>query len=547
MPPTAAVGSDMDSDEDEGDMADRVSPGATPRPLRPISPELGIPALLAAAADERPRSSSLSALSSRASSPAPENHNVDPAHPNGQNGLPTTASSPSSATTEQASANAVRVQGSEAVEDLPSTPMRGKPPDLNPHDSLSELDSSDDGEPLAMRRSAVAPASASGSISTNSTPAPAGAEGDDLHSPASKRRGRASAPKSRQPRHSAPAGKAQRSSLAGRPGPKASPGRVSSSESITPTSAPARATRANVTLPPGYIWGVTSSRWPRKTKKEEEEEREEGDAQEEEVDELESDDDVEMKKENETPAAPDAIPETIETNGESAVEEAPSAPEVPEVEVAQPTPSTGDEALSEAPIQDVADSQAAAILNGMDPLAAHADVAQSEIMSREASRDGSVDSTPVATTPKGKGKAKGKRTKKPLPEPVERGECRHDAGYLFASADSRRSHTAKRRRLEGLDKETLEKMAARETARMNFLSELEQELLLVEQHTHPLLDFTYTRLQEEKEQKLAQLRRYQEERERELARSLEAARRASWRNWAVRLPEDSASSAGFAD
>jgi hypothetical protein len=35
--------------------------------------------------------------------------------------------------------------------------------------------------------------------------------------------------------------------------------RVSSSESVTPApaSAPARATRANVTLPPGYIWGVT--------------------------------------------------------------------------------------------------------------------------------------------------------------------------------------------------------------------------------------------------------------------------------------------------
>lgn len=60
---------------------------------------------------------------------------------------------------------------------------------------------------------------------------------------------------------------------------------------------------------------------------------------------------------------------------------------------------------------------------------------------------------------------------------------------------------------------------------------------LVEQHTHPLLDLTYRRLQEEKKQKLAQLRRYQEEREQQLARSLEAANRANWDNWSVRVDQ----------
>lgn len=93
---------------------------------------------------------------------------------------------------------------------------------------------------------------------------------------------------------------------------------------------------------------------------------------------------------------------------------------------------------------------------------------------------------------------------------------------------------AKRRRLDGLDKETAERYAAREAARARFLADLEAEMHLAEEETHPLIDYTYGRLQDEKKQKLKQLRRYQEEREEQLARSLESARRANWANWSVR-------------
>jgi LPS O-antigen subunit length determinant protein (WzzB/FepE family) len=116
-------------------------------------------------------------------------------------------------------------------------------------------------------------------------------------------------------------------------------------------------------------------------------------------------------------------------------------------------------------------------------------------------------------------------------------QCRSESQSLTFS----RGKTAKRRRLDGLDKETAERLAAREAARAQFLSDLEAEMQLVEQHTHPLLDLTYRRLQEEKKQKFAQLRRYQEEREQQLARSLEAANRANWDNWSVRVGEISLS------
>ncbi|GAA5959977.1 hypothetical protein JCM8115_004483 [Rhodotorula mucilaginosa] len=493
------TGSSSDNDDEDAARASRddVLARSTRRPPRPVSPELGIPALLAAVAQEQPRSSSLSALSSRASSPALENSSLAQPVPNGAPVEHRGSSSPSSGSTARPASPRPRDQEHNGPDPAPSTPSRKITSDRNPLDSLSELDSSDDEEqPLASRSQTNDPASAGRSVSTESTPAPAGTNNFASLSPGPKRRGRPPGSKTRHSTGSAPP-KSRRSANDARPGSLASPNRVSSSESVTPApaSAPARATRANVTLPPGYIWGVTSSRWPRKSKKGEE------------AEELPEEDEGSQVE------VPDGEPVKESNLSDLDNTETEIKPMEVETEEAKPTPPPAapppeESPRAETPKDDVLDLQAASILRAMDP-----EPTPMPSTSREPSHDGSVDSVPVTATPKGKGKGKGKRGKKVLPEPIER---------------------TKRRRLDGLDKETAERLAAREAARAQFLSDLEAEMQLVEQHTHPLLDLTYRRLQEEKKQKLAQLRRYQEEREQQLARSLEAANRANWDNWSDR-------------
>lgn len=396
------------------------------RPPRPISPELGLPALLAAASEERPRSSSLSAISSRASSPedAPA-HLLIPMLPFFSR-VENDSLSPLSDDTARGTSRRAEAEPALEPEQSPSTPVQNNLPELNMHDSLSELESSDDDAPLAVRARQGGSASGSRSLSTNSTPAPPGTENSGSLSPAPKRRGRPPGSKSRQARQSAPA-RTQRGGHTSRPGALASPSRMSSSESATPApgSAPARATRANVTLPPGYIWGVTSSRWPRKPKKGEEEEDHEADELESEVDELESDSLAEQPQETAT--------------SELVQEEAP----LPEPEDAVLEPAPKEEERDETPAGESAETQAAVILQALE-----VEMPQSEVMSREPSHEGSVDSSAIATTPKSKGKGKGKRGKKALPEPVERGMAKW---YFCFARDHRltcptRSETEKTRR-----------------------------------------------------------------------------------------------------
>ncbi|GAA5871887.1 hypothetical protein JCM3774_000719 [Rhodotorula dairenensis] len=502
------------SDQDEDDAAEPRAPvGPAParskaRLPREVSPELGIPDLLTAAAKEHPRSSSLSAVSSRASSPALENSSLAPATPNGAQNTLNGGSSPSSvATARPASPRPREPDQASSAEPGPSTPARKTPSDRNPLDSLSELDSSDDDE-ARPPRGTNGVGKARRSTSTDSTPAPPGTENSESLSPAPKRRGRPPGSKSRSSGDSAQP-KARRSVNSARPGSLASPGRVSSSESVTPApgGAPARATRANVTLPPGYIWGVTSSRWPRKPKKGEEPEEDGDDDQDHGSDRPPADSEPAQASSLNNEDDPYADAKPIEVDVEEAK---PMPPTPPPLAAPPPPPPQEDSPRVSTPRQDALDLQAASILGGMDLEPEPTPVPS---MSREASRDGSVDSVAMVSTPRGKGKGKGKRGKKVLPEPIER---------------------AKRRRLDGLDKETAERYAAREAARARFLTDLEAEMQLVEEHTHPLLDYTYARLEDEKKQKLEQLRRYQEEREDQLARSLESARRANWANWSDR-------------
>ncbi|GAA5981247.1 hypothetical protein JCM10908_004037 [Rhodotorula pacifica] len=500
--------SNAGGDDDKEEDASRTSPDrslarSASRPLRPVSPELGIPPQANAATEQKPRSSSLSALSSRASSPALENSSTAHAATNGAQTAKHASSSPSATSTAHPASPPPRSGDAAKADTGLSTPAQKHSADLNPLDSLSELESSDDDEPLVSRSRPNEVNMASRSISTNSTPAPTATENSGSLSPAPKRRGRPLGSRNRQSTGSAPPPKSRRSAQSVRPGALASPNRVSSSESATPTpaNAPARATRANVTLPPGYIWGVTSSRWPRKPKKGEEEgDHEDDEDQGSEADPLEAE--AEPVKEPEL-----SEEESATTAGTNAVDvEMEELKPLPPSPPPPPPPPGVEPPRAETPQRDPLDLQAASILGAMDP-----EPTPEASASREASHDGSVDS--IAVTPKGKGKGKGKRSKKVLPEPIER---------------------VKRRRMDGLDKETAERFVAREAARARFLTDLDAEMELVEQQTHPLLAFTYDRLQDEKKQKLAQLKRYQDRREQELTRSLEAARRAGWEQWSDR-------------
>ena len=160
-----------------------------------------------------------------------------------------------------------------------------------------------------------------------------------------------------------------------------------------------------MTLPPGYIWSVTSSRWPRKSKKGEE------------AEELpEEDQGSQVEEPDGEPVKESSLSDLDDTETEIKPMEVDTEEAKPTPPPAAPPPEESPRA--ETPKDDVLDLQAASILRAMDP-----EPTPMPSTSREPSHDGSVDSVPVTTTPKGKGKGKGKRGKKVLPEPIERSMC----------------------------------------------------------------------------------------------------------------------------
>ncbi|BGP21356.1 hypothetical protein Rt10032_c01g0070 [Rhodotorula toruloides] len=433
------------------------------------------------ATPRQPRSSSLSALSSHSSSPVAD---VAPASPSARHETPpfhteehdSTLDSPASTATARPIVNGTTLNGKEFTPEP-------KPSSFDParDDSLSELEPSADEagghDDDAGESSEDEPLL---SRSATSTPAPSNLASPS-QSPAPKRRGRPPGSKNKQYRMPLP--RSQRASLKAAasaaededkrsPEPSGSNGGGSGSS----TPAPARATRANVTLPPGYIWGVTSNRWPKKREK----------------------DDEGASLLSPTPAESRAGSVSSSVNG---MMEHDGMEEQEEEEKPIGMEEGGKERVSADVAEDVPMKE-----ETVEPVVSVA-------MSRETSLDeGSV--TPARMPKgKGKGKGKGKRGKKELPEPIER---------------------AKRRKLDTLDEDAAERHAARESARLKFLDQLEDELRMVEERTHPLLELTYNRLREEKALKLEQLKRYHEERERELGRLMEARLTASWRQWADR-------------
>lgn len=258
------IDDDEEDEEDENSESDFENQAS--RSPRPVSPELGVPTAPALALTPPPtaaavRSSSLSLLSSPSSSPAapeqqdpPPPHDVEPSsiqreaailsslNGNHASLLPTPADVGFGSPT---SSSAGTVKHAVALED-----------DLTA-DSLSELESelTDNENNLPF---------SSQDVSTNSTPAPSAENG---YSPAPKRRGRP--PGSRNKQHKPPAPRSARTAVAARPSlVSAASGSGTTSGGTRSrggeTGGRSRATRANVTLPAGYIEGVTSSRWPRK-------------------------------------------------------------------------------------------------------------------------------------------------------------------------------------------------------------------------------------------------------------------------------------------
>ncbi|GAA5924904.1 hypothetical protein JCM3775_006314 [Rhodotorula graminis] len=517
------AGSEGDADDDDAGYSRSPSSSAGGLP-RALSPELGVPPVAPAfqrPARDLPRSSSLSLLSDDRSpsptTPAPARpSSLAPDGPStaADNGDDTFVASPMSTSTARAANTPARPSGARKASSGAPRAASTRAVD----DSLSELDSSDDDkravvvaradssddEPLASTSTLpssaphAAAASAARAHSESQTPGPA--------TSAPKRRGRPPGSKNKLPK--APVPRGQRAAGKADP-PYRAPSGSEGTASPGAASARQRATRANVTLPPGYIEGVTSSRWPRAGGRKK---RDGPDDEEDEEDrEGEGDEPLEAKVEDVTgtttpiESRASSVNALVDAHGDAAAA-ADDAVEAEEIKPSLPVPV---DRKGKGRAVDGEDDDDVSMNGGEGTLGVSAP------MSRETSVDERSVTPAIAATPTrgGKGKSKGKRGKKAqaVPEPVER---------------------AKRRKLDIPDKEAEARHAAREEARLKFLDQLDGELDQVEDRSHPLLDLAYRRLQEEKGERLERLRRYQEEREKELGVLLEKRIQASWRQWA---------------
>ncbi|GAA5858752.1 hypothetical protein JCM8547_004972 [Rhodosporidiobolus lusitaniae] len=459
-------------DEDEED----ESGGLPTRAPRPVSPELGVPPVAPEPAPSTisavavpGRSSSLSALSSRSPSPATAIPGSSQNHPapseNDQTPIKREQSFSHLNSRSQRSNLADELDyGSPSSVGTPRRPATVK--DDPTADSLSELDSDGEDGPLSNF-----PPSSSRDVSVASTPAPSAIDDGDSPSavPTPKKRGRPLGSRNKQ--HKPPIPRSQRAAAAAAAAAASTAAPVTASTKASPSVTPGpsssqpRATRANVTLPAGYIEGVTSSRWPKK------------------------------KDEDDTGAdttTPDeSRASSVATNGA-------------EEDKTMLTPKADRKGKGRAMDEDE------------DELMDELDELSGTPMSRETSLDGPPTPAKGRGGPgrgRGRGRGRGGKKAQSLPEPVER---------------------AKRRKVDALDEETAGRLAAREAARQKFLEQLEVEARAVVARTHPLLDFTYQRLAEEKAQKLEQLRLNHEERELESARVAEAQLQQIWGAWADR-------------
>lgn len=133
-----------------------------------------------------------------------------------------------------------------------------------------------------------------------------------------------------------------------------------------------------------------------------------------------------------------------------------------------------------------------------------------------------------------KGKEKEVEKKEELlvvpPPELERQLCESLSSSVPLEQPLTRTCVAKRRKL---DNAIAEKAAERAAARLRHLQDLDDEAERVRSGVHPLLEFTYQRLAEEKALRLAQLKKYCEQQEAAIEKDLEAETETAWKQWAV--------------
>ncbi|KDE06073.1 hypothetical protein MVLG_03625 [Microbotryum lychnidis-dioicae p1A1 Lamole] len=302
-------------------------------------------------------------------------------------------------------------------------------------------------------------------------------------------------------------------------------GRASPKNTNTSTMAlqsfltPMRATRATVTLPPGYIEGIGSSRWPKtsqggshgKTTSVEPSERHA--SEESQMTEMT----VDVEEVSATPV--DDSPAPVASSSGSKREEETSA---------EPTSTTvKGAALTAKPAEFEDDTQwptpniaLATPTEGDELVGEMAVVARSEneLVLKEEEDVSTEPEVEVRASPKPKPKAAGKKGRK---------------GKQKAALDSEvipdRPTLSKRRRLsEG----EIERNAQRNTARMALLAQLAAEEQNIIDGTHPMVEAAYTRLREEKRRRIAGLSRTQSWREIAYERERDASIQKVWVAWA---------------
>ncbi|SCV68694.1 BQ2448_815 [Microbotryum intermedium] len=302
-------------------------------------------------------------------------------------------------------------------------------------------------------------------------------------------------------------------------------GRASPKNTNTSTMAlqsfltPMRATRATVTLPPGYIEGIGSSRWPKssqggsraKTISVESSERQA--SEESQSTEMTMDvDEVSATLADESPApiAPtsgskreeEASAELTSTSAKGAAStinpaelEDDSQPPTPSITLA--TPTEGDDPVAEVTIVVPSDS---------------------ELVLKEEEDVSTEPELEVRASPKPKAKPTGKKGRKGKQKAVADSEVIPDRPTL-----------SKRRRLsEG----EIERNAQRNAARMALLAQLAAEEQQIVDGTHPMVEAAYARLREEKRRRIAGISRTQSWREIAHERERDASIRKAWVAWA---------------
>ncbi|GAA5972769.1 hypothetical protein JCM11641_003012 [Rhodosporidiobolus odoratus] len=248
-------GSDEAREEMEQD-TDVASVGESAcRSPRQVSPELGVtptafPSTPPTAKAAGVRSSSLSVVSSR--SPSPSNRELAPCGRLSEDGVDSTPQreKDSAASTETprksnlpspSSSGTVRRSRQNSNRDAAA-------------DSLSELET-EGGSEAETEDIPLSSQEPHASVSTTSTPGPPGVWESRGSSQSPKKRGRPAGTRNGRQK---PPPRPQRTSAASAPPVTSKQNSPAASAGSKP-----RATRANVTLPPGYIYGVTSSRWPK--------------------------------------------------------------------------------------------------------------------------------------------------------------------------------------------------------------------------------------------------------------------------------------------